>query len=163
MSEMWRSQDQSPNRERLCYTMFDLATSISFVKPPEALQAWVHTCLLHWCKANLLCGFVVSLFLCISGTIYYMWQLPEFATNFIRQGVWWLMVVFLSVCTIMLQFCTHLRISIPYNFSQTIKFTSFIISEMFVIIIAAWGKKFWRKLYSKLQLIFIISLSGECL
>lgn len=40
---------------------------------------------------------------------------------------------FLSVHTVMLQFCTHLRISSPYNFSQTIKLLSFFISDTFVI------------------------------
>jgi hypothetical protein len=49
---------------------------------------------------------------------------------------------FLSVHTIMLQFCTHLRLSSPYNFSQTIKLLSFIINETFVIAMQNGGENF---------------------
>lgn len=78
---------------RLCSTMLIWQQPICFVRP-KALQAWELACLLEWYKANLLCGVVMSLFSLSRGTIYFMWQLPLFATNFTRQGEWWLMIVF---------------------------------------------------------------------
>lgn len=52
---------------------------------------------------------------------------------------------FLSVHTVMLQFCTHLRISSPYNFSQTMELLSFFVSETFVIAMQHGGENFEEK------------------
>jgi hypothetical protein len=110
MSEIWRFQDQSPNKqgEALLYHV-DLAAVICFVKHLNALQAWALTCLSHRCKTDLLWYCDVTFFF-ICGTIYFMWQLPEFATNFIRQGERCLMVVFIK--------CTYSNVTVLYTFKN---------------------------------------------
>jgi hypothetical protein len=54
MSEIWRFQDQSPNKqgEALLYNV-DLAAVICFVKHLNAVQAWALNCLSHRCKTDL--------------------------------------------------------------------------------------------------------------
>jgi hypothetical protein len=109
MSEIQKLQDLSPKKKRgALLWLVDLAAAVSSDKPSEALQWWALSCLLHWYKTSSCCSIVMSLFL-IFGTIHVMLTAADICYQLCKAGGRVTCGNFLSVHTMVAQFCIHLK------------------------------------------------------